>query len=175
MSFGFRAASTRDRDEGPELVRLTDLYLLHAFRQAAVLTGHLLAADLAILQALSGTTVTRGIDAVRRGWDGRSTPAMGKAAMVDCGLDLPGAPSLADACEQAHITTSACGQSTQTQERVAAQAVQRALTIGLVCARHLGRYTWEQAVDVNEIMAATAWDCFAPRASTPTGGDHGAA
>ena len=44
---------------------------------------------------------------------------------------------------------------------LAALMVERALLMALVCARHLGRYSWDGTLDTADIMAASTWDCFA--------------
>jgi hypothetical protein len=53
--------------------------------------------------------------------------------------------------------------------------MERALIVALVCARHLGRYTWEGTLNTGDIMTASTWDCFpqppgeAPAAVTAAG------
>jgi hypothetical protein len=44
---------------------------------------------------------------------------------------------------------------------LAALMVERALIMALVCAGHLGRYSWAGTLDVADIMAASTGDCFA--------------
>ena len=41
-----------------------------------------------------------------------------------------------------------------------ADTVGAALAIALVCARHLGRYEWEETLDTRQLMACNAWDCL---------------
>jgi len=165
LTFGFRAASIGGMAGALALARVADLDLMQARRHAAILAGHLLAGDLAALRALAGDGVLRGVTAVEREWADRSAPAKGRAVMFDCGLDLRGAPSLAQACGQALIRVSDGGASAAPDEPAAgelatAAAVERALVIALVSARHLDRYTWEGTLHSDEIMAASVWDCF---------------
>jgi len=169
VAYGFRAASAEDAQDAPALLRVADLDLMQARRHAAVLAGHMMADDLAALRALPCDIASRGVHAVERQWARRSTPGKGMAAMIDCGLDLPGAPALPEACQRAGVITGAHERDAGTGEQAAALAVQRALTIGLVCARHLGRWTWEGSLDASEIMAASTWDCFPNSRSGPAG------
>jgi len=170
VAFGFCAASTTSTGEAPALARLAGLSLLQARRHAAVLAGHMLGEDLMALRDLAGDLVPRGIVAVERDWAGRHAPACGKAAMLDCGLDLPGGASLPDACQQARISVStqaATRDAPETGELAVVMAVHRALAIALVAARHLDRYTWEGTLHTYEILAAGAWDCLPLPADQP--------
>jgi hypothetical protein len=170
VAFGFHAASTTGTCEATALARLAGLDLLQARRHAAVLAGHMLGEDLAALRDLAGDLVPRGIVAVERDWADRHAPACGKAAMLDCGLDLPGGASLPDACQQARISVSpqaAALDAPDTGESAVVMAVHRALAIALVAARHLDRYTWEGTLHTHEILAAGAWDCLPLPADQP--------
>ena len=84
--------------------------------------------------------------------------------MFDCPADLPGHPSLDEACRHAHLArpdhqidgldeAAAAGLT-------AAMVVERALVMALICARHLGRYNWDGTLDMQEIMMASTWDCL---------------
>ncbi len=172
VGFGFRAASIDGVAEAAALVQVADLDLMQARRHAAVLAGNLLDCELAALRSAVPDAVLRGVAAVEREWADRDAPAKGRAAMIDCGLDLPTARSLEQACQQARITPlaeRAIGglEAPAAAELAAAAAVGRALSIALVCARHLDGCTWQGTLDIGEIIAASAWDCF-PR--LPTGG-----
>jgi hypothetical protein len=116
--------------------------------------------ELAGLQMAAGVTL-RGLAAVQAEWSSRHTPARGKAGMFDCPADLPGRPSLDGACQQAHLTgRSGCQAAILDEAVTAAMTVERALTMALICARHLGRYTWDGTLDMEEIMTASTWDCL---------------
>ena len=104
LTFGFRAASTDDAAEMPGLAAIADLDLMQARRHAAILAGHLLAADLAVLRQADDAAAWRGLAAVEHEWADRGQ-ATGRAAMFDCQLDLPGSPSLEQACQQAGIVS----------------------------------------------------------------------
>jgi hypothetical protein len=161
VAFGFHAASIAGTAEAPGLARLAGLDLLQARRHAAVLTGHMLGDDLTALRNLAGDLVPRGIVALEREWADRHDPASGKAAMLDCGLDLPGGAPLAEACQQARISVSTEAPALDAPaagELTVIMAVHRALAIALVAARHLDRYTWEGTLHTHEILAAGAWD-----------------
>jgi hypothetical protein len=165
LAFGFHAANLSREAGVPALAQEADLDLMQARRHAAILAGHMLAGDLATLRALAPDAVLRGVTAVEREWADRSTPVKGRAVMLDCGLDLPAGASLAAACGQARISVSdgvafAVPEEPAAGELAAAVAVERALVIALLSARHLGRYTWEGTLRADEIMAAGAWDCF---------------
>jgi hypothetical protein len=159
LAFGFRAASTSDPAEVPAVAAVADLDLMQARRHAAVLTGYHLDKDLAALQQADGVTECRGLAAVAGDWADRG-PAPGRAAMFDCDLDLPGGLPLGRACQQAGISpvptsgadTESCYQATL--------AVERALAIALLCARHQGRYEWDGTLDTKTVMTASAWDCL---------------
>jgi hypothetical protein len=154
LMFGFRATGISDPAQAADLAVVADLDLLQARRHAAVLAGCLLARDLAALRQGGDAAGLRGLAAVEREWAGRG-PAAGKAATFDCGLDLPGRLTLEKACEQAGLAVhSAAGLPGGWQ------AVQRALMIALVCARHQGRYQWDETMHITQVMAATAWDCL---------------
>ena len=169
VAFGFQAASITDTSEAPALAWLAGLDLLQARRHAAVLTGHMLGEDLTALRDLAGDLVPRGIVALEREWADRRDPASGKAAMLDCGLDLSGGTSLPDACRQARISvsTEVAALDAPDPELAAVMAVHRALAISLVAARHLHRYTWEGTLHTHEILAAGAWDCLPLPAGQP--------
>jgi len=172
VGFGFRAASVDDDAKAAGLAQIADLDLMQARRHAAILAGSRLDCELAALRATVPDAVLRGIASVEREWADRGTPARGRAAMIDCGLDLPAARSLEVACQQARITPLAERAAGELEaparaELAAAAAVGRALCIALVCARHLNRYTWRGILDIGEIIAASAWDCF-PRLPTST-------
>jgi len=86
--------------------------------------------------------------------------------MFDCPGDLPGQPFLEDACQRACLTARpgslpAGLDETAAAGMLAALMVERALIMALVCARHLGRCSWEGTLDTGDIMAASTWDCLA--------------
>jgi len=160
LTFGFRAASITGEAEAGALAALADLDLLQARRHAAILTGCMLDGELAGLQMAAGIT-RRGMAAVQAEWASRHTSARGKAAMFDCPADLPGYPSLDDACAQAHLATGSGYETVGSDETVtAAIMVERALVMALICARHLGRYTWEGRLNIEGIVTASTWDCL---------------
>ncbi len=168
LAFGFRAASIDSGTEASVLAKVADLDLMQARRHAAVLAGHRLADDLDALQNSAGGAVLRGVAAVAREWVDRRAPARGRAAMFDCGLDLPSAAPLEEARERLGITSPRVHSFAERDalangKRAAAMAVERALSIAMVSARHLGRYTWEGTLHTQVLMAANAWDCFPER------------
>jgi hypothetical protein len=174
VAFGFRAASIDGEAETTALAQVADLDLMQARRHAAILAGHLLTGELAALRAMAPHSALRGVTAVEQEWADRRTPPRGRAVMVDCGLDLPGTQSFEQAYQQARIiplAERAVGgpAAPGPGELAAAVAVERALIIALVCARHLDRYTWQGVLDIGEIMAAGAWDCFPHLPTGPAG------
>ena len=171
LTFGFRAASADDPAEMPGLAAVADLDLMQARRHAAVLAG--LPAGRRPGCAAAGRRhggaaragsrrATNGRTAVRR-------PAGRR--LFDCGLDLPGGPPLERACQQAGIATGCGGprpRGPASRRQAAALAVERALVIALVCARHQGRYEWAGILSTGQVMAAATWDCLPwPAAGTP--------
>jgi hypothetical protein len=171
LTFGFRAASIDDAAEAPGLAAVADLDLMQARRHAAVLAGHLLAGDLAVLRQAGDAAALRGLAAVKHEWAARGK-ATGRAATFDCGLDLPGCPPLGRACQQAGIAVGPGGSwrggDRPAGRQAAALAVERALMIALVCARHQGRYEWTGTLSIGQVMAATTWDCLPwPGSDTP--------
>src|SRR5579859_7412390 len=105
LTFGFRAASADDPADVPALAAIADLDLMQARRHAAVLAGHLLSGDLAVLRQARDAGALRGLAAVEREWPARGQ-ATGKAATFDSALDLPDHPSLEHACQRAGIAAS---------------------------------------------------------------------
>jgi hypothetical protein len=165
LAFGFRAVSAGDPAELPAVAAVADLDLMQARRHAAVLAGYHLVQDLAALRQADGTTAWRGLAAVADDWADRS-PAAGRAALVDCDLDLPGAGlPLGQACQQAGISPTGTGAAGPRTSHPATLAVKRALVIALLCARHQGRYEWDGILDTGEVMGAATWDCL-PRPET---------
>ena len=136
LTFGFRAASADGPGDMPALTAMADLDLMQARRHAAVLAGYLLAGDLAALRQAGDAAALRGLAAVQREW-GTRDQAAGRAATFDCGLDLPGTPPLEVACQSAGITAGP-GPDGADGSPAVTLAVERALMIALVCARHLG-------------------------------------
>ena len=166
LTFGFRAASAGDSAGLPAVAAVADLDLMAARRHAAILAGYQLGHDLAALRQAPDAAGLRGLAAVEREWAGRG-PAAGRAAMFDCALDLPGRPLLEDASEQAGITVRRGAQMSHGWQP-AVGAVERALMIALVCARHHGRYQWAGTMRIGQIVAAAAWDCLPwPGSATP--------
>jgi hypothetical protein len=164
LTFGFRAAHASAPAEIPGMAAIADLDLMQARRHAAVLTGYHLARDLAALQQADCATTRRGLAAVASDWDGRGSAA-GRAALFDCGLDLPGGMSLEQACQQAGINPLRAGARPENAHPVTL-TVERALAIALCCARHQGRYQWAGTLDTEAVMTAGAWDCL-PRPEAP--------
>jgi hypothetical protein len=165
VSFGFRALSMDDNADMPALAAVSDLDLMQARRHAAILAGYMLSRELAFLRRPIKGFAARGVEAVQREWADRRTPSRGTAQMFDCHTDLPGRPSIEVACRCANLI-GGLGRDDrrpndpQTPGDAAALAVDRALAVALICARHLNRYTWEDTLHTAEIVAANAWDCF---------------
>jgi hypothetical protein len=64
------------------------------------------------------------------------------------------------------MTTVGAGHESWYQ---ATLAVERALAIALLCARHQGRYEWDGILDTKTVMTASAWDCLPwPEAGAPS-------
>ncbi len=158
LAFGFRAASAGSLEGTAQVARVADLDLMQGRRHAAVLTGYDLARDLDLLQQAGSGSACRGISAVAAEWGAR-TPVPGRAALFDASLDLPGNPSLGQACQQAGIIAVPAAARTCAWHPVT-RAVERALAIALLTARHHGRYQWEGMLDTKAAMAACAWDCL---------------
>ena len=178
LTFGFRAASASDSAEVPGVAAVADLDLMQARRHAAALTGYHLRRDLAALQEADGVTACRGLAAVAVDWADRS-PAAGRADLFDCDLDLPGGLPLGHACQQAGISPMATADVRDEGWDSATLAVERALAIALLCARHQGRYEWAGTLDTKTVMTAAAWDCLpwppagAPGADAPLAAANG--
>jgi hypothetical protein len=173
LAFGFRAASASDPADVPGVAAVADLDLMQARRHAAVLTGYHLGKDLAALQGADGVTGCRGLAAVAGDWAGRR-PAAGRAALFDCDLDLPGGLPLGQACQQAGITPMTTADVRDEGWHPATLAVERALAIALLCARHQARYEWTGTLDTRTVMAASAWDCMPwPETAAPAGAAPG--
>jgi hypothetical protein len=173
LTFGFRAASAADPAEVPGVAAVADLDLMQARRHADVLTGYHLGRDLAALQRADGVTGCRGLAAVAGDWAGRSQAA-GRAALFDCDLDLPGGLPLGQACQEAGISPMTTADVRDEGWVPATLAVERALAIALLCARHQGRYEWTGTLDTRTVMAACAWDCLPwPETAPATGSVSG--
>jgi hypothetical protein len=167
LAFGFRAASASDPADVPAVAAVADLDLMQARRHAVVLTGYQLGKDLAALQQADGVTECRGLAAVAGDWADRG-PAPGRAALFDCDLDLPGGLPLGRACQQSGISPMPTAEAGNESCYQATLAVERALAIALLCARHQGRYEWAGTLDTKTVMTASAWDCLSwPQAGAP--------
>lgn len=153
LAFGFRAVGITGKSEAGALAAAADLDLLQARRHAAILAGCMLPGALTELQKLTGVRL-RGLPAVRDEWAARHASAWGRARMFDCSADLPGQPSLDEACEHARLVPS------RGTRPAVARTVEQALITALVCARHLGRYSWDGTLHIGEIMTASTWDCL---------------
>lgn len=105
LAFGFRAVGITGNAEAGALAAAADLDLLQARRHAAILAGWMLPSALTELQKLAGVTL-RGLPAVQNERAARHASARGKARMFDCSVDLPGQPSLDEACEHACLVPS---------------------------------------------------------------------
>jgi hypothetical protein len=165
LTFGFRAARADHLADVPALAAIADLDLMQARRHAAVLAGHLLADHLAALRQAGDVAALRGLAAVEREWAARGKAA-GRAATFDCGFDLPLTPSLELASQQASIAADSVADGADGREAVTL-AVERALMIALVCARHQGRYEWAGTLRIGPVLAAATWDCL-PEPTTDT-------
>jgi hypothetical protein len=159
LTFGFRAAHASDPAEIPGMVAVADLDLMQARRHAAILTGYHLPNDLSALQDADCVTTRRGLAAVISDWASRA-PTAGRADLFDSGLDQSGGPPLEQACQLADITPLRADAARPQEWHPATLAVERALTIALLCARHQGRYQWAGTLDTETVMAAGAWDCL---------------
>jgi hypothetical protein len=160
LAFGFRASAASDMSEMRQVAAVADLDLMQARRHAAILAGYVLANDLAALRQADGVMVRRGLAALMDEWP-RSGPAAGLATMIDYGLDLSGSPlPLRRACLQADLDPVSAETARQDGWHPAALAVERALAIALLCARHQERYNWNGTLDTGVAMAASAWDCL---------------
>jgi len=170
LTFGFRAATASDPAEIPCVAAIADLDLMQARRHAAALAGYHLDQDLAALMAAGEATGCRGLAAVAAEWSDRS-PATGRAVLFDCDLDLPGGLPLGQACQQAGISPMTTADAGGGGWDPAILAVERALVIALLCARHRGRCEWAGILDTRAVMAASAWDCLPwPEAAAPGAG-----
>ena len=165
LTFGFRAASAGEPADLPALAMVADLDLMQARRHAAVLAGHLLAGDLAALRQAGDAAALRGLAAVEHEWAARGKAA-GRAATFDCGLDLP-APHRWSWPASRPVSLPGPAQTGRTAGEAAMLAVERALMIALVCARHLGRYDWAETLRIGPVLAAATWDCL-PQPATDT-------
>ena len=165
LAFGFRAASITGDAETGALARLADLDLLQARGHAAILTGCMLSRALAELQMLARDHAARPVRCPGGvGQPSRASP--GEGGHVRLPRRPAGQPFLEDACQQACLTARpgylpAGLDETTAAGMLAALMVERALIMALVCARHLGRYSWEGTLDTGDIMAASTWDCLA--------------
>ena len=83
------------------------------------------------------------------------------------GADLTAGADAELACQQAGITTGPGPDGADGRQAVKV-AVERALMIALVCARHLSRYEWAGTLRIEPVLAAATWDCLPqPAADTP--------
>jgi hypothetical protein len=159
LTFGFRAATASDPAEVPAVATVADLDLMQARRHAAVLTGYHLTNDLFALQDADSVAIHRGLAAVASDWSHRES-APGRAALFDCGLDLPRGLSLEQACRQAGVSPMPAGATRLEDWHPVTLAVGRALAIAVLYARHQDRYEWTGTLDTEAVLAAGAWDCL---------------
>jgi hypothetical protein len=119
LTFGFHAGGADGTAQVPGLAAVAGLALMQARTHARLLAGHLPAADLAALQRVGGAAL-RGLAAAGHEWADRGA-LPGRAAMFDCGLDLPGGPPLEQACQQAGLVIHAADPGRITRPRAAAR------------------------------------------------------
>jgi hypothetical protein len=176
LAFGFRASAPSDMSEMRQVAAVADLDLMQARRHAAMLAGYVLLDDLAALRQADGVLVRRGLATMMDEWPSNG-PAAGRTTMIDYGLDPSGSPlPLRQACLQADVNPVSAEAARQEGWHPAALAVERALAIALLSARHQGCYDWNGTLDTSVVMAASAWDCLpwpevATRARRTASGD----
>ena len=177
LAFGFSAAGITRFNEASSLTALADLDLMQARRHATALAAHAPREDLTALLATAAGPA-RGLTAARQAWAGRRKPARGLALMIDTARDLPGAPGLANVCQQAQVTlpsghadpgagSAQPGDGDLLTVVTVTVTVARALAIALASARYLGYYHWDGMLDIMQVMTAHAWDCLPAPVSTP--------
>lgn len=161
VSFGFRAAVATTADEHDQLVRLFDLEVLRARRLARIIAGCRLADDLAAVSAISNQP-GRGIQGLSDRWAGHDDESTGLAHAFDLGGERAyAADDLATVARANGITLPVGNLAGEPLcKRLATAATERALLCALVAGRSLSEATWEGVLEIEEVIAANAWDCF---------------
>jgi hypothetical protein len=170
VRFGFHAVAAETPADSAAVAASVDAWLVQARRQAAILTGHRLAGELAALVAASAWQPARGITAVRAAWSSQPMER-GLARLQDTHRE-PGA--LADICAGRHLhgLPTALPQAGPDGNRAALQTLRqlvvRALAIALIAARTAGHYQWD-LLRLDAVVEAAAWDQLPSPAAIPAG------
>lgn len=178
FNFGFYAVSMRLKEEASDLLRLVDEELTRARRHAKILAGHMIPSTLSTLRRAAPNQHARGVEAVERAWPDRHEPARGLARLIDVALDVPNCLDLRDGCREVNLSLPSIkhalhvpfpddmggetfheGTSLEAEQWLPAAAIEYALVVGLVAAKWLGVYAWDDELNIHSIMAASAWDC----------------
>jgi hypothetical protein len=172
LKFGFHAAAPRSHAEVLRVVALLDRLLFQARRRAAVLAGYQLFDDLISLQTAAGGMPSRGISALLPllGPDhlgGRTTRLADVSVSADgvvqslddvCAThrilvdDLPEGLHARDMLRWSNPATTA-RLDPDVVERILSAATASSLAIGLVAAETLGRYRWEDPLDLAAVLS----------------------
>ncbi|ETA01236.1 hypothetical protein CcI156_17740 [Frankia sp. CcI156] len=170
VRFGFHAVAAEGRAEAAAVVASVDALFVQARRQAAILAGHRLAGELAALTATSSGQVTRGITAVAGAWNGQP-PKPGLARLYETASE-PAPATLADVCAAHRLhglsldASWVAAGSSWSGSQILRHLVTRALAIALIAAGSTSHYQWN-ALHLDTVIEATAWDQFTELCSTP--------
>jgi hypothetical protein len=161
LNVGFEVLTSDPGDGSATLPERFDEILVAARRHAKILAGHDLATDLAAVTAFGVERRLPGVDSVRQQWTSRHAKERGTATVIDTAHDI-GHPDVTDlnaVCEHAALTAATVDPPQGTPLAVTVrQAITRTLAIALLAGRAAGRYDWANPVDLDDLVAATAWD-----------------
>jgi hypothetical protein len=161
LNFGFEVLTRQDPEPPTVIVQRLDSILVACRRQAKVLAGHELDADLARLAAFATERRLPGVDTVRQQWTDRANKGRSMARMFDTAHDLgqPDVTDLAGACDHAALKVATIADPDgSTAATTVRQALTRTLAIALIAARAAGKYDWTTPVDLDELVTDATWD-----------------
>jgi hypothetical protein len=173
LRFGFRSLVISHDAETIDLAHALDGDLIRCRRHAAILAGHDLADTLTVLPEAAGRELP-GVTTVLDAWIDRDRRQRGTATMLDtrhdAGTDDASVEKLGEICQLAASKPSgtdtvalhrAClAGDTCAAESLLFACTTQSLTIALAAARLLGKYHWRHPIDLDDLVADVAWDCF---------------
>jgi hypothetical protein len=196
--FWYTSAYVEDDDERGDLITAADIALRCLSTRAAVIAGHQLCSDLAVLSAATAGE-SPAIQAATQSWRQRRQPAAGQPAFLDTRYDSGHilacqSRRLVDVCDDLRLDVTQPelrGASmtalhrrwtergdTTAREKITVLNLRHSLSTAIVAARAAALAHWEPGLNVNRLLAAELGGTIGWAASpafTALLGDPGAA
>lgn len=180
VEFGFKSVYAEKIEETQPLIQATDADLGQALQHARVITGHQLSSDLSVL-VNAAQSEPPNIVAAREAWHARKTETRSSPRIFDTRYDMEqffscASRRLVDVCadlalqvQQPEIKGSMTAMhrtylsngNEELRERIAVLNIRHSLSQGLLALYGTGHCTLPDRINVNRVMQANMWDCFA--------------